>query len=56
MVAFLYDLKRRHCEYFAGAMTLMCQSLHLNARMVVGFGVRGYVMALQGLVDHPGRA
>ncbi len=37
LVAFLYDLKRGHCEYFAGAMTLMCQSLGMQARMVVGF-------------------
>jgi transglutaminase-like putative cysteine protease len=37
MVAFLYDLKRGHCEYFAGAMTLLCQSLGMQARMVVGF-------------------
>ncbi len=37
IVAFLYDIKRGHCEYFAGAMTLMCQSLGLKARMVVGF-------------------
>ena len=37
MVAFLYDLKRGHCEYFAGAMTLMLQSLEIPARMVIGF-------------------
>jgi transglutaminase-like putative cysteine protease len=37
MVAFLYDLKRGHCEYFAGAMTLMLQSLGIPARMVIGF-------------------
>jgi len=37
MVAFLYDLKRGHCEYFAGAMTLMCQSLGMQARLVIGF-------------------
>jgi protein-glutamine gamma-glutamyltransferase len=37
LVAFLYDLKRGHCEYFAGAMTLMCQSLGMQARVVVGF-------------------
>ncbi|MDQ3440939.1 MAG: DUF3488 and transglutaminase-like domain-containing protein, partial [Planctomycetota bacterium] len=37
MVAFLYDLKRGHCEYFAGAMTVLCQSLGIQARMVVGF-------------------
>jgi hypothetical protein len=37
IVAFLYDFKRGHCEYFAGAMTLLCQSLGMQARMVVGF-------------------
>ncbi len=37
LVAFLYDLKRGHCEYFAGAMALMCQSLGMQARVVVGF-------------------
>ncbi len=42
MVAFLYDFKRGHCEYFAGAMTLMCQSLGMNARLVVGFKCDDY--------------
>jgi transglutaminase-like putative cysteine protease len=37
IVAFLYDFKRGHCEYFAGAMTLMCQSIGMQARMVLGF-------------------
>ena len=37
LVAFLYDVKRGHCEYFAGAMTLMCQSLGMQARLVTGF-------------------
>jgi transglutaminase-like putative cysteine protease len=37
LAAFLTDFKRGHCEYFAGAMTLMCQSLGIPARMVVGF-------------------
>lgn len=37
IVGFLYDTKRGHCEYFAGAMTLMCQSLGMQARMVIGF-------------------
>jgi transglutaminase-like putative cysteine protease len=37
MVAFLYDLRRGHCEYFAGAMALMCQSLGMQARVVNGF-------------------
>jgi transglutaminase-like putative cysteine protease len=35
--AFLYRWKRGHCEYFAGAMTLMCQTLGMQARMVIGF-------------------
>jgi transglutaminase-like putative cysteine protease len=37
MAAFLTDFRRGHCEYFAGAMTLMCQSLGIPARLVVGF-------------------
>jgi protein-glutamine gamma-glutamyltransferase len=37
IVAFLTDFKRGHCEYFAGAMTLMCQSLGIPARVAVGF-------------------
>jgi protein-glutamine gamma-glutamyltransferase len=37
LVAFLYDFKRGHCEYFAGAMALMCQSLSIPARVVIGF-------------------
>jgi transglutaminase-like putative cysteine protease len=53
MVSFLYDVKRGHCEYFAGAMTLMCQSLGMNARLVVGFkcdeynAAGGYYMVRQ---------
>lgn len=53
IVAFLYDFKRGHCEYFAGAMTLMCQSLGMQARMVVGFQcdpdsfVNGYYVVKQ---------
>jgi transglutaminase-like putative cysteine protease len=37
IVAFLTNYKRGHCEYFAGAMTLLCQSLGLQARVVLGF-------------------
>jgi len=53
IVAFLYDVKRGHCEYFAGAMTLMCQSLGMNARLVVGYkcdeynAAGGYYMVRQ---------
>jgi protein-glutamine gamma-glutamyltransferase len=39
LVAFLTDFKKGHCEYFAGAMTLMCQSVGIPARVVVGFHV-----------------
>jgi transglutaminase-like putative cysteine protease len=39
MAAFLTDFKKGHCEYFAGAMTLLCQSLGMQARYVVGFKV-----------------
>lgn len=37
LVYFLYTTHRGHCEYFAGAMTLLCQSLGLQARVCVGF-------------------
>ncbi len=37
VVGFLTDFKRGHCEYFAGAMTLLCQSLGMQARVVIGF-------------------
>jgi len=53
LVQFLYDFKRGHCEYFAGAMALMCQSLGMEARVVVGFkcyeynNVGGYYVVRQ---------
>lgn len=34
---FLFDWKKGHCEYFASAMVLLCQSQGLRARMVTGF-------------------
>lgn len=37
MAQFLYETRRGHCEYFAGAMVLLCQSLGMDARMVTGF-------------------
>ena len=37
LVQFLTDFKKGHCEYFAGAMALMCQSVGMKARVVVGF-------------------
>jgi len=42
MTAFLTDFKKGHCEYFAGAMTLMCQSLGMDARLVIGFKCDDY--------------
>lgn len=37
VVAFLTTVRKGHCEYFASAMTLMCQSIGIPARVVVGF-------------------
>lgn len=37
IIDFLFESRRGHCEYFASAMTLMCQSLGMHARMVGGF-------------------
>lgn len=34
---FLFHLKRGHCEYFASALTAMCQVLGVRARMATGF-------------------
>lgn len=34
---FLFEHKRGHCEYFASAMTLMCQAVGLHARLVQGY-------------------
>ncbi len=53
VVAFLTRVKKGHCEFFASAMTLMCQSLDIPARMVVGFkcdeynAVGGYYIVRQ---------
>jgi protein-glutamine gamma-glutamyltransferase len=37
MVWFLYDVRKGHCQYFASAMTLMCQSIGMQARIVQGY-------------------
>lgn len=37
IVAFLEDFRRGHCEYFASAMTALCQTVGLEARLVTGF-------------------
>ncbi|MFQ5428760.1 MAG: DUF3488 and DUF4129 domain-containing transglutaminase family protein [Phycisphaerae bacterium] len=34
---FLFENKKGHCEYFASAMTLMCQAVGIRARMVNGY-------------------
>lgn len=53
IVDFLYDSKKGWCEHFAGAMTTLCQSLGLKARVVSGFKVDefnalgGYFIARQ---------
>jgi transglutaminase-like putative cysteine protease len=37
IVVFLTETKRGYCEFFASAMTLMCQSVGVRARMVFGY-------------------
>jgi transglutaminase-like putative cysteine protease len=56
LVAFLYDFKRGHCEYFAGAMALMCQSLGMQARVVVGFKCDEYNTLLHQYVVRQNQA
>jgi hypothetical protein len=34
---FLFDTKRGHCEYFAAAMTALCRSVGIDARIVTGY-------------------
>ena len=34
---FLFHMKRGHCEYFASALTVMCQALGVRARLAMGF-------------------
>ena len=42
LAVFVSQTKRGHCEYFAGAMTVACQSLGLRARQVIGFHTDEY--------------
>lgn len=37
IVGFLFDFKKGHCEYFASALTAMCQTIGIEARVVTGF-------------------
>ncbi|MCB9851916.1 MAG: DUF3488 domain-containing protein [Phycisphaerales bacterium] len=37
VVDFLFDNRRGHCEFFATAMVLMCQSVGIRARLVSGY-------------------
>ena len=39
---FLFMIKAGHCEFFASAMTLMCQSVGIPARLVSGFASPEY--------------
>lgn len=34
---FLFTTREGHCEYFAGAMVVMCRSVGINTRMVAGY-------------------
>ncbi len=42
IVGFLFDFRRGHCEYFASAMTAMCQALDIEARLIIGFQASEY--------------
>jgi protein-glutamine gamma-glutamyltransferase len=42
VVVFLQDVRQGHCELFASAMVLMCQSAGVPARMAVGFRCEEY--------------
>jgi len=44
---FLFHLKQGHCEYFASALTVMCQCLNVRARLVTGFAGGEYDSANQ---------
>ncbi|MHB9025961.1 MAG: DUF4129 domain-containing transglutaminase family protein [Armatimonadota bacterium] len=37
LIDFLYTQKKGYCTYFAGAMVMLCRSIGLPARFVVGF-------------------
>ena len=39
---FLFRLRRGHCEYFATALTVMCRSLGVPARLATGFVMNEY--------------
>lgn len=48
---FVFEHRQGHCEYFASAMTAMCRSVGINARVVAGYvagewnpGARHYVV------------
>ena len=40
--AFLFKTRAGHCQYFASAMTVLCQSLKIPARIVTGFKAAEY--------------
>jgi transglutaminase-like putative cysteine protease len=42
VIDFLFNHKRGHCEYFASALTAMCQSVSIPARVVVGYLAQDY--------------
>jgi len=39
---FLFRLRAGHCEYFASALTVMCQALDVRARLSTGFCAHAY--------------
>ncbi len=47
VMQFLTETQRGHCEYFASAMTLLCQSVGVDARVITGFVAYEYDPAAQ---------
>ena len=39
---FLFDLQRGYCDYFASAMVVMARSVHIPARLAVGYAMGHY--------------
>jgi transglutaminase-like putative cysteine protease len=39
---FLFDLQRGYCDYFASAMVVMARSVHIPARLAVGYAMGRY--------------
>lgn len=48
-IDFLFNTKKGYCVYFAGAMTMLCRSVDIPARFVVGFATGDQVAGAEQL-------